>query len=110
MRLREFKNFLNNDYCKLRVNVFDSERSPAAHFEGVEDQNAFVTERLKQMPAYQELARRRGDGGAVPRCSQKAVWLYHSSARSRTLLPSLRQSESPRDMLITLELPAIFAI
>jgi hypothetical protein len=52
-----------DDYCKLRVNVFDSERSPASHFEGVEDQHVFVAERLKQMPAYQELARSRGDGG-----------------------------------------------
>jgi hypothetical protein len=52
-----------DDYCKLRVNVFDSSRGPATHFEGVEDQNAFVAERLKQMPAYQELARSRGDGG-----------------------------------------------
>lgn len=52
-----------DDYCKLRVNVFDSERSPATHFEGVEDQNLLVAEKLKQMPAYQELARSRGDGG-----------------------------------------------
>jgi hypothetical protein len=52
-----------DDYCKLRVNVFDSERSPATHFEGVEDQNVLVAERLKQMPAYQELARSPGDAG-----------------------------------------------
>jgi hypothetical protein len=52
-----------DDYCKLRLNVFDSERSPATHFDGVEDQTVYVAERLKQMPAYQELARSRGDGG-----------------------------------------------
>jgi hypothetical protein len=48
---------------KLRVNVFDSEKSPATHFKGVEDQNVLVAEGLKQLPAYQELARSRSDGG-----------------------------------------------
>jgi hypothetical protein len=52
-----------DDYCKIRVNVFDSSRSPATHFRGVEDQTTQIAERLKQLPVYRDLASRRGDGG-----------------------------------------------
>lgn len=52
-----------DDYCKIRVNVFDSAASPAAHFRDVDDQAAQIAERLKHLPAYQELAQKLGDGG-----------------------------------------------
>lgn len=52
-----------DDYCKIRVNVFDSTRSPAIHFHGVEDRTPEIAERLRQLPAYRELAREREDGG-----------------------------------------------
>lgn len=51
------------DYRKFRINVFDSTNNPAAHFHGVEDQTAQVAQELMQLPSYQELVRRRGDGG-----------------------------------------------
>jgi len=68
-----------DDYCKLRLNVFDSERSPATHFDGVEDQTVYVAERLKQMPAYQELARSRGDGGCGAAMLAESSVAVHSS-------------------------------
>ena len=52
-----------DDYCKVRVNVFDSSTSPATHFRDVEDQTTQIAERLKRLPAYRELAREHGDGG-----------------------------------------------
>ena len=52
-----------DDYCKLRVNVFDAARSPAAHFREVEDRTEQVAERLRQLPAYRALDQERQDGG-----------------------------------------------
>lgn len=51
------------DYRKFRINVFDSTRNPADHFQGVEDETAQVAKELMQLPTYQELAQSRGDGG-----------------------------------------------
>ncbi len=51
------------DYCKIRVNVFDSATSPATHFRDVEDRTSQIAERLKQLPAYLQLAREHRDGG-----------------------------------------------
>jgi hypothetical protein len=52
-----------SDYQKFRINVFDSARNPANHFQGIEDQTDEVIRELMQLPAYQELARSRGDDG-----------------------------------------------
>lgn len=52
-----------SDYQKFRINVFDSSQNPAEHFQGVEDQTDRVIRELMELPAYQELARSRGDGG-----------------------------------------------
>lgn len=52
-----------SDYQKFRINVFDSSQNPADHFQGVEDQTDKVTRELMELPAYQELARSRGDSG-----------------------------------------------
>lgn len=51
------------DYRKFRLNVFDRNGDPAAHFRGVEDQTKKIVEGLLQMPAYQQLSVARGDGG-----------------------------------------------
>lgn len=51
------------DYRKFRINVFDSGNNPGEHFRGVEDQTAQTAQKLMQLPAYQELAQTRGDGG-----------------------------------------------
>lgn len=51
------------DYRKFRINVFDSAGNPADHFHGVEDPTAQVAQDLMQLPAYQDLARARGDSG-----------------------------------------------
>ncbi len=51
------------DYRKFRLNVFDRARNPTDHFAGVEDQTVQVIHDLMQLPAYKELAERRGDGG-----------------------------------------------
>jgi hypothetical protein len=51
------------DYQKFRINVFDSAENPADHFQGTDDQGAQLAQELMQLPAYQELARGRGDGG-----------------------------------------------
>jgi hypothetical protein len=51
------------DYQKFRINVFDANGDPAEHFRGVEDQTGQVAKELMELPAYQELARTRGDSG-----------------------------------------------
>jgi hypothetical protein len=52
-----------SEYRKFRINVFNSGGNPAEHFGGVEDQTAQVSQELLKLPAYQELAASRGDGG-----------------------------------------------
>jgi hypothetical protein len=51
------------DYHRFRVNTFDATSDPAVHFQGVEDQTERVAAELLRLPAYQELARNRDDGG-----------------------------------------------
>jgi hypothetical protein len=51
------------DYQKFRINVFGCTEDPADHFRGVEDQPVQLAQELMQLPAYQYLARVRGDGG-----------------------------------------------
>ncbi|MGB8411829.1 MAG: hypothetical protein WCE23_03290 [Candidatus Binatus sp.] len=50
-------------YRKFRMNVFDSARNPADHFQGVEDQNREVAQELLQLPAYQVIARSHSHSG-----------------------------------------------
>jgi hypothetical protein len=50
-------------YMKFRVNVFDSARNPADHFQGVEDQAREVAQKLLQLPAYQDVAQNHADSG-----------------------------------------------
>ena len=45
------------DYSKFRLNVFDSNADPAAHFNGVDEDTSQGVERLMELPAYQALAR-----------------------------------------------------
>jgi len=52
-----------DDYRRFRINVFDSARNPADHFQGLEGQTKEVTQELLQLPAYQALARSRADSG-----------------------------------------------
>ena len=51
------------DYQKFRINVFDRMSDPAVHFAGIEDETERVVKELMELPAYQELALRDGDGG-----------------------------------------------
>jgi hypothetical protein len=51
------------DYQKFRINVFSRSEDPAMHFQGVEDQQVQVAQELMQLPAYQDLAHVRDDGG-----------------------------------------------
>ncbi len=51
------------DYQKLRINVFNKERSPAQHFAGIDDDRESIVEELMELPAYKELARSQNDGG-----------------------------------------------
>ena len=51
------------DYQKFRINVFDRMSDPAVHFAGIEDETGGVVKELMEVPAYQELALRDGDGG-----------------------------------------------
>lgn len=51
------------DYQKFRINVFDRMSDPAIHFAGSEDETERVVKELLELPAYQELALRDGDGG-----------------------------------------------
>jgi hypothetical protein len=107
-----------DDYCKIRLNVFDSTRSPATHFRGVEDQTSEIAERLKQLPAYRELARAHADGGcgaamlaetsiAVPFVSAiagalvitQAIRISSGQAHHATITADLRSLESVRATL-----------
>lgn len=53
----------SSEYCKFRVNVFDSAGNPADHFQGVEDPTAQVVQELLQLRAYQEFAQSSGGNG-----------------------------------------------
>jgi hypothetical protein len=52
-----------SEYRKFRINVFDSASNPAEHFKGVDDQTTLISQELLKLPAYQNLALSRGDGG-----------------------------------------------
>ncbi len=52
-----------HDFHRLRVNVFDADRTPGAHFDGVEDKTAERIEAVKCLPAYQDQGRKGGDAG-----------------------------------------------
>ena len=50
-----------HDFHRLRVNVFDADRTPGEHFEGVEDKTADRIETIKQLPAYQAHGRKSAE-------------------------------------------------
>ncbi len=50
-----------HDFHRLRVNVFDADRTPSEHFEGVEDKTADRIETIKQLPAYQAHGRKSAE-------------------------------------------------
>jgi hypothetical protein len=93
------------DYRKFRINVFNSEENPAAHFIDVEDRTAKTVQDLMQLPSYIELAQSMNDGGcgaAMLAGSSVAVPFVSAVAGAIAITESIRVvSGYPHHVAIT---------